>query len=67
MDSFRNSEGAGGDEIMQVSKETMQAVKELMQELKLAVADSRKSGVIKNVNETAREISSLKDVVTQAD
>jgi hypothetical protein len=63
MDCFGNSQGG---EMIQVSKETAQAVKELVQELKLAISDSRKSGVIKNANETVREISSLKDTVTQA-
>lgn len=71
MDSLGGSAGGGsgngGSEMMQVSKETMQAVKELVQELKLAISDSRKAGVIKNVNETARELSSLKGTVTQAD
>ncbi|UVS69039.1 hypothetical protein [Nitrososphaera viennensis] len=67
MDSFGSTEGGssgGGGEMIQVSRETVQAIKELVQELKLAVQDSRKSGVIKNINETAKEISSLKESVT---
>lgn len=66
MDSFGSSGGGDGkgNEMMQVSKETMQAVKELVQELKLAISDSRRTGIIKDANETAREISSLKDTVT---
>jgi len=67
MESF-GSTGTGGStgagEILQVSKETVQAVKELVEELKLAISDSRKSGVIKNVNDTAREITSLKETMT---
>ncbi|AIF83194.1 hypothetical protein NTE_01121 [Candidatus Nitrososphaera evergladensis SR1] len=64
MDSFGSAAGGNNSEVMQASKETVQAVKELVQELKLAISDSRKSGVIKNVNETVKEISSLKDTVT---
>ncbi|WP_415282674.1 hypothetical protein [Candidatus Nitrososphaera sp. FF02] len=62
MDSFG---GMGGDgEMKELSKETLQAVKALIEELKLAVADSRKAGVIKAANDTAKEISALKETIT---
>ncbi len=61
MDSFGSSGGSG--EMMQVSKETMQAVKDLVQEVRMAISDSRRAGVVKDVNETAKEISSLKSTV----
>jgi hypothetical protein len=61
MDSFGSSGGSG--EMMQVSKETMQAVKDLIQELRMAISDSRRAGIVKDVNDTANEISSLKSTV----
>jgi hypothetical protein len=57
--------GMGGDgEMKQLSKETMQAVKALIDELRLAVADSRQAGIIKNASDTAKEISALKEAVS---
>jgi hypothetical protein len=65
IDSFGEGGGAN-NEIIKESKEAVHAVKELVQELKLAIADSRKGGVIKNMNETAREISAIKGSASQA-
>jgi prophage DNA circulation protein len=57
--------GMGGDgEMKELSKETVLAVKALVEELRLAVADSRKAGVIKSANEAAKEMSALKEAVS---
>lgn len=57
--------GMGGDgEMKELSKETLQAVKALVDELRLAVADSRRAGVIKNASDAAKDISALKEAVS---
>lgn len=57
--------GMGSDgEMKELSKETLLAVKQLVEELKLAVADSRRAGVIKNAGEAAKEISALRETVS---
>lgn len=57
--------GMGSDgEMKELSKETLMAIKQLVEELKLAVADSRRAGVIRNAGEVAKEISALKETVS---
>ncbi len=57
--------GMGSDgEMKELSKETLQAVRGLVEELRLAVADSRRAGIIRNASEAAKDISALKEAAS---
>jgi gas vesicle protein len=62
MDSFSSEDGINGQEIHEMStviKEMLKSIRGLVDELKINVVSSKKSGIIKNIKETVKDVSDI--------